>query len=333
MQQVYKSIGRVAPQDVNVLVLGESGTGKELVARAIYTHSRRNRQPFLAINCAAIPEGLLESELFGHERGSFTGADHRRIGKFEQARGGTVFLDEIGDMTIATQSKILRLLQEGEFQRVGGNETLRADVRVIAATNRNLKERIVAGTFREDLYYRLSVFAIPLPPLRDRKGDIPRLVEHFTRLAGPQLGKPIHTIPAETMDLLTAYDWPGNVRELQSAVKYAMVQATGEVFAPHCLPQNIQSPGQVIDDAAQLEPDRLLRQIREQLASGRNDIYHQAQLEFDRLVLGEILRHAQGNQVLASHLLGISRTTLRAKLTTLGMLETDLSRSASNPDQ
>ena len=234
-------------------------------------------------------------------------------------------------MTIATQSKILRLLQEGEFQRVGGNETLRADVRVIAATNRNLKERIVAGTFREDLYYRLSVFAIPLPPLRDRKGDIPRLVEHFTRLAGPQFGKPIHTIPAETMDSPTAYDWPGNVRELQSAVKYAMVQATGEVFRP-----TLSAPEHSVARSSYRRRCRTrtrspLRQIREQLASGRNDIYHQAQLEFDRLVLGEILRRPQGNQVLASHLLGISRTTLRAKLTTLGMLETDLSRSAAIP--
>ena len=176
MQKVYKDIGRVAPEDVNVLILGESGTGKELVARAIYQHSRRHQPPFLAINCAAIPEALLESELFGHEKGAFTGADRKRIGKFEKANNGTLFLDEIGDMTLAIQAKILRLLQDGRFERVGGNETITTDVRIIAATNKNLDEAITDGRFREDLYYRLKVFSIHLPPLRERKEDLPRLV-------------------------------------------------------------------------------------------------------------------------------------------------------------
>ncbi len=215
MQEVYKKIGRVSPQDVNVLILGESGTGKELVARAIYSHSRRSKRAFLAINCAAIPETLLESELFGHERGSFTGADRRRIGKFEQAHGGTVFLDEIGDMTFATQAKILRLLQDGRFQRVGGNDTIQTDVRVLAATNRNLEGLLKAGTFREDLFYRLNVFAIHLPPLRERMEDLPLLVEYFTRRLSREPGKGQPIVPPESMELLEGYDWPGNIRQLQ----------------------------------------------------------------------------------------------------------------------
>jgi DNA-binding NtrC family response regulator len=202
MQELYKSIGRVSPQDVTVLILGESGTGKELVARAIYQHSRRNHGPFLAINCAAIPESLLESELFGHERGSFTGADRRRIGKFEQAHGGTIFMDEVGDMALATQSKLLRVLQEHTVERVGGDQTLQIDVRVIAATNQDLDRQIGQGRFREDLYYRLKVFAIHLPPLRERMEDLSMLVEHFARLFSRELGKNPPVVPPETMEIL-----------------------------------------------------------------------------------------------------------------------------------
>ncbi|MCH5375869.1 MAG: sigma-54 dependent transcriptional regulator, partial [Planctomycetes bacterium] len=213
MQRVYKDIGRVAPLDVNVLILGESGTGKELVARAIYQHSRRHQRPYLAINCAAIPEPLLESELFGHERGAFTGADRKRIGKFEKADNGTLFLDEIGDMTTATQAKILRLLQDGRFERVGGNETIRTDVRIIAATNKNLEAAIPEGRFREDLYYRLKVFSIYLPPLRQRKEDLPRLVTHFINLLNQDFGRHVTSVTPETMEFLDAHDWPGNVRE------------------------------------------------------------------------------------------------------------------------
>ena len=235
MQEVYKSIGRVSRQNVNVLILGDSGTGKELVARAIYSHSGRSKKPFLAINCAAIPEPLLESELFGHERGAFTGADRRRIGKFEQASQGTIFLDEIGDMTLATQAKVLRLLQDGRFERVGGDETIETDVQIIAATNQDLEDLVAKGRFREDLYYRLKVYAIHLAPLRERMEDLSLLVEHFTKLFSQQLNKPIPSVPPETMELLKAYDWPGNVRELQSAIKYAFVQKTGAVLASHWL--------------------------------------------------------------------------------------------------
>ena len=321
MQEVYKDIGRVAPQDVNVLILGESGTGKELVARAIYSHSRRSQQPFLAINCAAIPETLLESELFGHERGSFTGADRRRIGKFEQADGGTIFLDEIGDMTLATQAKILRLLQDGRFERVGGNETIQTNVRVIAATNQDLERQIGQGRFREDLYYRLKVFAIHLPPLRERMEDLPMLVEHFARLFSRELGKNPPVVPPETMEILESYDWPGNVRELQSAIKYALVQASGEVLAPHCLPEGVRRPApvrgvrQVDGDRGAIDVPRLVRRLIE---GHEPNVYHRVHAAVDRVLIDEVLAFTGGNQVLASQLLGISRTTLRAKLNSRG---------------
>ena len=321
MQEVYKSIGRVAPQNVNVLILGESGTGKELVARAIYSHSARSKKPFLAINCAAIPEPLLESELFGHERGAFTGADRRRIGKFEQASHGTLFLDEIGDMTLPTQAKILRLLQDGRFERVGGNETIETDVRIIAATNQNLEDLVAKGRFREDLYYRLKVFAIYLPPLRQRMEDLPILVEHFTKRFSRELDKPIRTVPPETMELLKAYDWPGNVRELQSAIKYAFVQADGRVsLPPHWLPENVRrgSSGRAGNGHTEPLPGFVCCWHGQRLMNSRtDDIYRQVHAEVDRILLHEILRHADGNQVLASQILGISRTTLRNKLAAL----------------
>src|SRR5487761_1307740 len=209
MQDVYKAIGRAAPQDVTVLILGESGTGKELVARSLYHYSRRSQGPFLAINCAAIPETLLESELFGHDRGAFTGADQRRIGKFEQVSGGTIFLDEIADMSSATQAKVLRLLQEQRFERVGANDTIQTDVRMIAATNKNLAELVEQGAFRQDLYYRLNGFMIQLPPLRERREDIPRLVDHFLRVFNLELGKNIRALTPESRRLLEAHPWPG----------------------------------------------------------------------------------------------------------------------------
>src|SRR5262245_35365353 len=230
MGEVYKAIGRVAAQNVLVLITGESGTGKELVARAIYQHSTRARAPYLAINCAAIPENLLESELFGHEKGAFTGADRKRIGKFEQCNGGTLFLDEIGDMPRATQAKVLRLLQEQSFERVGGNETVRTDVRLIAATNRDLKSWAAEGKFRQDLYYRLNVFTIPLPPLRERGDDLAMLIGHFLRRFSRELGKQVRDITPEAQELLCRYQWPGNIRELQGILKQAILHATGTVL-------------------------------------------------------------------------------------------------------
>jgi two-component system nitrogen regulation response regulator GlnG len=239
MREVYKAIGRVADQNVIVLITGESGTGKELVARAVYQHSARAKAPFLAINCAAIPENLLESELFGHEKGAFTGADRRRIGKFEQVSGGTLFLDEIGDMPQATQGKILRLLQDQTFERVGGNETIRTDVLLIAATHRDLKAWFEEGKFRPDLYYRLSVFTIHLPPLRERGDDLPLLVRHYLRRFSRELGRDLHEITPEALERLRRHSWPGNIRELQSVLKQALLQATGNVLIPGFLPESL----------------------------------------------------------------------------------------------
>jgi two-component system nitrogen regulation response regulator GlnG len=217
MREVYKAIGRVSGQSDPVLITGETGTGKELVARALYQHSPRAQAPFLALNCAAIPENLLESELFGHEKGAFTGADRRRVGKFEQCNGGTLFLDEIGDMPLALQAKLLRLLQEQTFERVGGNETIRTDVRLIAATNHDLKQLSMAGRFRPDLYYRLSVFTIHLPPLRERGNDLVMLIQLFLRrFSSPELGCETREVAMETLNQLRTYSWPGNIRELQS---------------------------------------------------------------------------------------------------------------------
>jgi two-component system nitrogen regulation response regulator GlnG len=320
MQEVYKAIGRVAPLDVPVLILGESGTGKELVARALYQHSSRSQQPFLAINCAAIPETLLESELFGHERGAFTGATRRRIGKFEQADHGTIFLDEIGDMSITTQPKVLRLLQEQQFERLGGNETIQTDVRVITATNQDLEELVSAGRLRQDLYYRLKVFTIQLPPLRDRLDDLPLLVEHFIKLLSRELGKQIRSLASETITLLMKHDWPGNIRELQSAIKHALVQAAGEVLTPECLPENVRvpasRPAQAEAEAGSLDVGRLVESL---LRAGEEDIYRKVSGAVERVVIETVLRNVKGNQVQASELLGISRTTLRAKLRSLGM--------------
>jgi two-component system nitrogen regulation response regulator GlnG len=322
MQEVYKAIGRVALLDVTVLIVGESGTGKELVARSLYQHSRQADKPFLTINCAAIPETLLESELFGHERGAFTGADRRRIGKFEQCNGGTLFLDEIGDMPLALQAKMLRLLQEQRFERVGGNETIQTDVRVLAATNQNLDEAAATCRFRQDLLYRLNGFTIRLPPLRERREDLPLLVDHFVRLYNRALDRRVRTPSPEALRLLEAYPWPGNVRELQSTIRYAMVHASGEVLTPECLPESVRewnpSPpaGAAPAPPAGFDPAAHLQQM---LRAGETDVYRKVCDAADRVVLETVLRHTRGNQVQAAELLGISRTTLRAKLRALRM--------------
>lgn len=320
MQEVYKAIGRFAPRDETVLITGESGTGKELVARALFHHSGRAGAPFLALNCAAIPETLLESELFGHERGAFTGAERRRIGKFEQANLGTLFLDEIGDMSAATQAKILRIIQEHCFERLGGNETIPNDVRLLAATNKNLEVEVAAGRFRQDLFYRLNVFAIRLPPLRERREDVPHLIEHFLRQFSRTLNRTVHSVTAEVQACLQAYDWPGNVRQLQNVLKYALIQADGGVLTLDCLPEDLRPSSPVVSLAApesrQLEISAFTMSL---LHAGEPDIYRRVSGEMDRVLLETVLRHVKGNQVQASELLGISRTTLRAKLRTLGI--------------
>ena len=244
MQEVYKAIGRVADQTFPVLITGESGTGKELVARAIYQHGPRAKAPFLALNCAAIPETLLESELFGHEKGAFTGAERRRIGKFEQVNGGTLFLDEIGDMPLPAQAKLLRVLQEQAFERVGGNETIRTDVRLIAATHRDLKAWSDEGKFRPDLYYRLGVFTIHLPPLRERGEDLALLVQFYLRRISRELGREVREVAPEALERLRGYSWPGNVRELQSVLKQAILRAHGPVLLPDFLPELPEAPGE-----------------------------------------------------------------------------------------
>jgi two-component system nitrogen regulation response regulator GlnG len=321
MQEVYKSIGRVAPQDVTVLLAGESGTGKELVARAIYQHSKRAENPFLAINCAAIPESLLESELFGHERGAFTGADRQRIGKFEQANGGTVFLDEIGDMAQAAQAKLLRVLQEQKFDRVGGNEPVATDVRVIAATNQNLEGLVAAGKFRQDLLYRLNGFIIRLPSLRERKEDIPLLAEYFVSIANRRLEKNVRALDPAALAALQAYPWPGNVRELQNVIRYAVVQAVGDVLTLDSLPASVREglpPKPASKQPSSTGPD-VTALVEDLLRAGETDIYRRVTQAVDRAVLSAVLQHVRGNQVQASELLGISRTTLRAKLQSLGL--------------
>jgi len=319
MQDVYKAIGRVAPQDVTVLIRGETGTGKELVARAIYHHSRRAAAPFLAINCAAIPETLLESELFGHEKGAFTGAERQRIGKFEQCSGGTLFLDEIGDMAPLTQAKILRVLQAQQFERVGGNETIQTKVRIIAATNRDLEHLIAAGQFRSDLYYRLSVFPIVLPPLRERGDDLPLLVHHFLKQLGPELGKEVQEVDPETVDVLRQYAWPGNVRELQSLLKQALLHATGPVLLPDFLPAVLRTP----KDSPPSGPDMPFpdweRFLTDRLHAGSTDLYAEALTAMERQLLTLVLRHTAGNQLQAAQILGITRNSLRHKLRALGI--------------
>jgi two-component system nitrogen regulation response regulator GlnG len=329
MGEVYKAIGRVAAHDVPVLITGESGTGKELVARAIYKHGPRAQAPFLALNCAAIPENLLESELFGHEKGAFTGADRRRIGKFEQCHGGTLFLDEIGDMPPALQGKILRLLQEQSFERVGGNETIRADVRLIAASNRDLKTWSAEGKFRADLYYRLGVFTIHLPPLRERGDDLPLLVHHFLRRFSRELDRAVRHVAPTALEQLRHHDWPGNIRELQSVLKQALLQASGAVLLPAFLaPSLAPSPTLALPRGREKEKEHELNPgkepgleaiVRQRLGPNVRDLYTATHRQVDRLLLPRVLEYTRGSQHQAALLLGIARQTLRLKLRELGL--------------
>lgn len=321
IQDICKNIGRIAPQDINVLILGESGTGKELIARAIYHHSRRSNAAFLAINCAAIPENLLESELFGHEQGAFTGADRRRIGKFEQCHKGTIFLDEIGDMPLATQAKMLRLLQDGEIQRVGGNDVIRTDVRIVAATHQNLDSMIAKGLFRRDLYYRLRGVTIQLPPLRDRMEDIAELAHYFLFRFNPQLGTQVETISEEAIHRLQSYPWPGNIRELQSVIKQAMIASTGPTLLEEFLPEevlvNVKLHEEALVEAQPIGPDAWAgfgTKMEETLEQKRGSAYRECIAEFDRILVQRVLRITEGNQLKAAEWLGISRPTLRSKL-------------------
>ena len=329
MREVYKAIGRVAAQNVPVLITGESGTGKELVARAIYQHGSRAKAPFLALNCAAIPEQLLESELFGHEKGAFTGADRRRIGKFEQVSGGTLFLDEVGDMPLALQAKILRLLQEQSFERVGGNETVKTDVRLIAATHRDLTAWSAEGKFRPDLYYRLGVFTIHLPPLRERGEDLQMLVQHYLRRASRELGREIREVAPEALERMRGYSWPGNIRELQSVLKQSLLQASGTILLPAFLPELSGGSPSASSFAGPPGAELSLEAfIRQRLGPDAQDLYTDTHRQVDRLLLARVLEYTSGNQHQAARLLGIARQTLRQKLRDLGLhvthsIETD----------
>jgi two-component system nitrogen regulation response regulator GlnG len=322
MHAVYKLIGRVAPQDVTVLILGESGTGKELVARAIYQYSGRKAAPFLAINCSAIPELLLESELFGHEQGAFTGADKKHIGKFEQCNGGTLFLDEVGDMSPLTQTKILRLVQEQRFERVGGNQTIQTNVRMIAATNKNLEKLVAEGKFRDDLYYRLSVFAIKMPPLRERADDLPLLVDYFLRKYALEMDKNVNGIAPAALDLLRRYSWPGNVRELQSVIQHAILMASGSVIVPNFFPDSLRPKAAALigPPATDLSVFRDLDHfIDENLANGEGEVYSRWLNSTELHLFRRILTHTKGNLSQAAKILGINRSTLRTKITALGL--------------
>ena len=337
MHEVCKKIGQVAPREVPVLIRGESGTGKELVARALWQHSTRNNRPFLAVNCAAIPENLLEGELFGHERGAFTGAESRKLGKFEQADNGTLFLDEVGDMSIATQAKILRVLQNNTFERVGGLETIRVNVRILAATHQNLEKLIREGGFREDLYYRLRVMEIVLPPLRERREDIPEIVHYFLQRHREALSSQAQSISQKAMDAICAHDWPGNIRQLENVVRRAMVLCNGSIvstdhldfgpttqayIAPEAIspvPQTFTSPPITLPAASAPQPsstdmdmDNVIDRL---LSSGKASLIE----DMERLLIGRALEKLNGNQLQTAKLLGITRNTLRSRIEKYGL--------------
>jgi two-component system nitrogen regulation response regulator GlnG len=320
MQDVYKTIGRIAGTDVTVLLRGESGTGKELVARAIHHYSRRAGRPFVAVSCAAIPGTLLESEMFGHERGAFTDAKERRLGKFELAHGGTLYLDEIGDMPLELQTKLLRALQERTIERLGGHEPIRIDVRVLAATNRDLETLMREGKFREDLYYRLNVVTLNLPPLRERRRDTPLLVEHFLAKYATELGE--CGVAPEALDRLVGHDWPGNVRELENVVQRAMVMATSGVILPEHLPIGPVSAAASVAVDASLEEvieRKLIECVRGLREHASANLYDLMIGLVEKPLLRAVLRETGGNQVRAAQILGINRNTLRKKLTEHGI--------------
>jgi DNA-binding NtrC family response regulator len=324
MQNVFKLIGQLAGSDATALITGESGTGKELVARAIYHHSRRNGRSFLAINCAAIPENLLESELFGHEKGAFTGANSQRIGKFEQCDQGTIFLDEIGDMSLATQTKILRVLQSGTFERVGGNQPIQVDVRVIAATNKPMEQAVAAKQFREDLFYRLNVVRIQIPPVRERREDIRLLVNYFLKKFARVQNQRPKSISPEVIPILEQYHWPGNVRELENVIQRAIVVAKGDAILLNDLPPEILGAEQPIRPVSESRastggpgtapaPD-LATVARTLFRWARQESNLKVIPAVERQLIIEALAETKGNQVQAAKLLGITRATLRKRV-------------------
>jgi len=326
MQEIYRVIARLTQADLTVMIMGESGTGKELVARALHDYGRRRHGPFVAVNMAAIPKELVESELFGHERGAFTGATHRGIGRFEQAEGGTLFLDEIGDMPLEAQTRLLRVLQQGEYTTVGGRTPIKTDVRIIAATNRELRQLIQQGLFREDLYYRLNVVPMRLPPLRERGEDIPDLARHFLHKAEEE-GLPAKRIEPDALELLRRYRWPGNVRELENLVRRLVVLHSGDTISAAVIASEMSEPTRP-STGADDEPPSLSASIEQHLAryfaeqGGRlppAGLYDRILQDVERPLLSICLAATRGNQIRAAHLLGLNRNTLRKKIRDLGL--------------
>ncbi len=324
MQEVYKLIGQVAAREVTVLITGESGTGKELVARAIYHHSDRKDKPFLAVNCAAIPEPLFESELFGHERGAFTGADRAHVGKIERCQGGTLFFDEIGEMSLATQAKLLRMLQYGEIERVGGSQTLKVDVRIIAATNKNLEKAVADGEFREDLYWRLKIISIQLPPLRDRAEDIPALVEYFVGRFCVEYQTSIRHIEDAALARLKSHPWPGNVRELENSLRRAILLASGDVILEEHLKFDAcgrEPTRNATDENPRGRIERKLDELIPDLLDACGERMHESIIDLvERTLVSKVLDQCGHNQVKAAKVLGVSRNTLRHRMKKFDLL-------------
>ena len=313
MQEVFRTIGRLSRSDISVLITGETGSGKEVVAQVLHQHSPRARRPFVAINTAAIPAELLESELFGHEKGAFTGAHSRRVGRFEEAAGGTLFLDEIGDMPLALQTRLLRVLAEGDYYRVGGRDMLRSDVRVIAATHQDLEQKVRSGEFREDLYHRLNVIHISLPPLRERTEDIAILARRFLAQVAAELGLEEKRLRPEAIRVLEGYAWPGNVRQLLNLCRQLCVMAPGDQIFPQDLPAEMLGQGEA--ETGPLSWAESLRHwARQELAAGGSDLYGRAQEELERVLIQCALDQTGGQRLKAAELLGLGRNTLTRKL-------------------
>ncbi|KAB7683079.1 nitrogen regulation protein NR(I) [Plesiomonas shigelloides] len=321
MQEVFRAIGRLSRTAISVLINGESGTGKELIAHALHRHSPRASAPFIALNMAAIPKDLIESELFGHEKGAFTGAGAVRQGRFEQANGGTLFLDEIGDMPLDIQTRLLRVLADGQFYRVGGHTPLHVDVRIIAATHQDLEARVREGLFREDLFHRLNVIRLQLPALRERRQDIAALSRHFLLSAARELGVEAKTLHPDTLRVMSEFHWPGNVRQLENICRGLTVMAAGKEIFVSDLPAELTRPASSVDTAASaLNWQQPLQQwVLQQLARGQEDLLTTLQPEFEQLLLDAALQHTRGHKQEAARLLGWGRNTLTRKLKELGI--------------
>ncbi|GAB3284605.1 nitrogen regulation protein NR(I) [Parahaliea aestuarii] len=320
MQEVFRAIGRLAHSNITVLINGESGTGKELVARALHRHSPRAANPFIALNMAAIPKDLMESELFGHEKGAFTGANAKREGRFEQANGGSLFLDEIGDMPAETQTRLLRVLADGEFYRVGGHTPVKVDVRIIAATHQDLEELVQRGDFREDLFHRLNVIRIHIPKLAERREDIPRLMQFFFQRAAEELGGEPKVLLPETEQFLIGLDWPGNVRQLENTCRWITVMASGREIHLRDLPPELGKTTAPAETGTQTDWRELLyKWARNELVQGKHHILRQAVPTFERVMIEVALQHSQGRKRDAAELLGWGRNTLTRKMKDLNM--------------